>query len=248
MSSELEKLRELMDESVYKKKRFTDKEMKKLFRNVRSNEKRILWIPQTLTVIFTSAFLGVGGLYLYDYVAVEDISGWQQSATTEDFISPSEAVNSSEWKTIHSSEINMADFISLESMDDEEFLSDLRGPVKTSKSNGEDTLRVHRYTSGADVSSHLIIEQWQTASGSPEWLKKQMEQLKTKESVKVEGTTIHLQNYGGMNIGFFNAGKLAFYVLGDADIISLVEVQRILEHIRRGEDFSNLMEYEGGTQ
>lgn len=248
MSNELEKLRELMDESVYKKKRFTDKEMKKLFRNVHSKEKWISWIPQTLTVIFTSAFLGVGGLYLYDYVADEDISGWQQSATTEDFISPSEAVNFPEWKTIHSSEINMADFIGLESMDDEEFLSDLVGPVMTSKSNGEDKLRVHRYTSRADSSSHLNIEQWKTASGSPKWLKKQMEQLKTKERVKVEGTTIHLQNYGGMNIGFFNVGKIAFYVSGDADIISLVEVRRILEHIRKGENFSNLMEYEGGAQ
>lgn len=247
MSHDLEKLREQIDGSVYKERKFTEKEMKKLFRTVRSKEKRISWIPQTLTVIFTSAFLGIGGLYLHDHL-LEDEGEAVEQAATADFVAPSEAINSPEWKTIQPTEIQMADFINVEYMEDAVFLVDLRGPVMTSKSNGEDTLRVHRYTSGTDPSSHLLIEQWQTASDSPEWLKKQMEQLGTKEVVKVGETTVYLQNDSNMNIGFFSAGKFAFFVSGDADIISLSEVEQILEHTVKSEDFSKMLDYEGGTQ
>lgn len=248
MSHDLEKLREQIDGSVYKERKFTEKEMKKLFQTVRSKEKRISWIPQTLTIIFTSAFLGIGGLYLHDHLLEGEDEAVEQAATA-DFVPPSEAINSPEWKTIQPTEIQMADYIgNVQYMKDAEFLADLRGPVMTSKSNGEDTLRVHRYTSGADTSSHLLIEQWQTDSGSPEWLEKQIEQLETKEILKIGETTAYLQNDSGMNIGFFSAGKLTFFVSGEADVISLAEVQQILEHTIKGEDFSKMMEYEGGAQ
>lgn len=248
MSHDLEKLREQIDGSVYKERKFTEKEMKKLFQTVRSKEKRISWIPQTLTVIFTSAFLGIGGLYLHDHL-LEDEGEAVEQAATAGFVPPSEDINSPEWKTIQPTEIQMADYIgNVQYMKDAEFLADLRGPVMTSKSNGEDTMRVHRYTAGADSSSHLIIEQWQTTSGSPEWLEKQMEQLETKESVEIGETTIYLQKDGDMNIGFFSAGKLAFYVSGDEEIISSEEIEQILEHTIKGKDFSNMLDYEGGTQ
>ncbi|WP_075617961.1 hypothetical protein [Paenisporosarcina indica] len=249
MSSELEKLRELMDESVYKKKRFTDKEMKELFRNVRSKEKRNLWIPQTLTVIFTSAFLGVGCLYLHDYLVDGDAIGWQQTAGERwedaDSSLPEGTSISPVWKNIHASELKVPDFIGLVYLEDEEFLSDFRGPVRFPKSNGEDTFMRYRYTSGADSSAHLIIEQWHTSSGSPAWLEEQMQQPETKEIVKANDTTFYLQNDGDKNIGFFSKGKLAFFVSGNADIITLVEVQRILEKITEGIDFSKMIEYEG---
>lgn len=249
MSSELEKLRELMDESVYKKKRFTDKEMKELFRNVRSKEKRSLWIPHTLTVIFTSIFFGVGGLYLHDYLVEGEAIGWQKTAgegwEDADSILPEGTSITPEWNNIHSSELNIPDFIWAAFLKDEEFLSDFRGPVRFPKRNGEDTLIRHRYTSGADSSDHLIIEQWYTSSGSPAWLEKQMKQSETKEIVKASDTTIYLQNDGDKNIGFFSKGKLAFFVSGNSDIISLAEVQRILEKITEGKDFNRMIEYEG---
>lgn len=242
MSSELEKLRELMDESIYKKKRFTDKEMKELFRNVRSKEKRFLWIPQTLTVIFTSVFFGVGGMYLYDYLADGEAISWQNTAGEELEYAESSLregrLVTGEWNNIHSSELNMPDFIMLAFLEDEEFLSDFRGPVRFPKSNGEDTLMRHRYTSGADSSDHLIIEQWHTNSGSPAWLEEKMKQPETKEIVKASDTTIYLQNDGDKNIGFFSKGRIAFFVSGNADIISMAEVQRILEKITEGEDFN----------
>lgn len=248
MSSELEKLRELMDESVYKKKRFTDKEMKELFRNVRSKEKWILRIPQTLTVIFAAAFFGVGGMYLHEYLVDGETIGWQQTAgegwQDADSSLPEGTSITPVWKNIHSSELKMPDFI-VPYLEDEEFLSDFRGPVRFPKSNGEDTLIRHRYTSGADSSDHLIIEQWYTSSGSPAWLEKQMKQSETKEIVKASDTMIYLQNDGDKNIGFFSKGKLAFFVSGNADIISLAEVQRILEKITEGKDFNRMIEYEG---
>lgn len=247
MSHDLEKIQELMDESVFKERRFNEKEMEKLFRTVRSKKERTSWIPQTLTVIFTSAILGIGGLYLHDQIMDSEVSSWEQAAIA-DFVPPSEALNTPAWHTIHPTEIQMADFINVEYMEDEEFLADLRGPLVTSKSNGEDTIRVHRYTSGADSSDHLVIEQWQTASGSPEWLKKRMEQLDAKESVKVGEMTVYLQKDGDVNIGFFSAGNFAFFVSGEAGIISLSEVEQILKHIIKGENFSNMMEYEGGAQ
>lgn len=201
MSSELEKLREMMDESVYKKKRFTDKEMNELFRNVRSKEKKILWIPKTLTVIFTSAFFGVGGMYLHDYLVDGEAIGWQKTAGEgwegADSSLPEGTSITPVWNNIHSSELRMPDFIGLAYLEDEEFLSDFRGPVRFPKSNGEDTLMRHRYTSGADSSDHLIIEQWHTSSGSPAWLEEQMKQSETKEIVKASDTTIYLQKGGG---------------------------------------------------
>ena len=248
MSNELEKLRELMDESVYKKKRFTDKEMKELFRNVRSKEKWILRIPQTLTVIFTLSFFGVGGMYLHDYLVDSEALGWQRTAGEgwEDAESstPEGTSITPVWKNIHSSELKMPDFI-VPYLEDEEFLSDFRGPVRFPKSNGEDTLIRHRYTSGADSSDHLIIEQWHTSSGSPAWLEEQMKQPETKEIVKASDTTIYLQNEGDKYIGFFSKGKLTFFVSGNADIISLAEVQRILEKITEGKDFGRMIENEG---
>lgn len=247
MSHDLEKLREQIDGSVYKERKFTEKEMKKLFRTVRSKEKQISWIPQTLTIIFTSAFLGIGGLYLYDQLVDGEVSSWEKAAIA-DFVPPSEALNTSVWHTIHPTETQMADFINVAYMEDAEFLADLRGPVMTSKSNGEDTLRVHRYTSGTDPSSHLLVEQWQTVSGPPEWFEKQMEQLETKEMMKVGETTVYLQNDGDINIGFFSAEDFAFFVSGDADIISLSEVEQILEHTIKGEDFSKMLDYEGGAK
>lgn len=249
MSSELENLRELMDDSVYKKKRFTDKEMKKLFRNVRSKEKRILWIPMTLTVIFTSAFIGVGGMYLHDHILDGEVIGWQQTSSEgwadADSSLPERTSITGEWNNIHSSELNIPDFIFAAFLEDEEFLSDFRGPVRFPKRNGEDTLLRHRYTSGADSSEHLIIEQWYTSTGSPEWLEEKMKQPETKEIVKSGDMKIYLQNDGDKNIGFFSKGKLAFVVSGNADIISLTEVQRILEKITEGEDFNRMIEYEG---
>jgi len=248
MSSELEKLRELMDESIYKKKRFTDIEMKKLFRNVRSKEKRILWIPMTLTVILTSAFFGVGGMYLYDYLMDGEVKGWHQTASEgwedSDNSFPEGTSITGEWNNIHSSELKIPDFIGAAFLKDEEFLSDFRGPVRFPKSNGKDTLLRHRYTAGADSSEHLIIEQWHTSSGSPAWLEKQMKQSETKEIVKASDTTIYLQNDGDKNIGFFSKGKLAFFVSGNSDIISFAEVQRILEKITEGKDFNRMIEYE----
>lgn len=249
MSRELEKLREMMDESVYKKKRFTDKEMKELFQNVRSKQKRIVWIPQTLTVIFTTSFFLVGAIYLHHYLVDDEAIGWQQNADEgwEDMDSRLQQgkLTTPEWKNIHSSALRVPDLIGLPYLEDEEFLSVLRGPVRFLKSNGEDTLIRHRYTSGTDSSDHLFIEQWHTSFGSPPWLVEQMKQPEIKEIVQVSDTTIYLQNEGDKNIGFFSKGKLTFFVSGNTDIISLEEIKRILEKITEGKDYNRMIEYEG---
>ncbi len=251
MSSELEKLRELMDESVYKKKRFTDKEMKELFRNVRSKEKRFLWIPQTLTVIFTSAFLGVGGLYLHDYLVDGEAISWQKTAgegwEDADRSLPEGEANPNGWEDIHSSELKMPDFIMLANLKDEEFLANFSLPVRLLKRKGEDNFIRHHYKSSDNSSDHLIIEQWYSSSGSLAWLEEQMRHPETKELMLADETMIYLLNDGGENIGFFSTGKLVFYVSGNADIFSLTKVQRVLEKIREEINFSTsrLFEKEG---
>jgi hypothetical protein len=245
MSSELEKLRELMDESVYKKKRFTDKEMKELFRNVRSKEKRFLWIPQTLTVIFTLAFFLVGGMYVYNYLVDDEQKRSEQTASegleASDRRLPEGEANPNGWENIHSSELKMSDFISLASLEDEDFLNDFDGPVRVLKRKGEDTLIRHHYKSEDDSSEYLIIEQWYSSSNSPAWLEDEMGKPETKEILKGSGTTIYLRNDGEMNIGFITIGKFILYVFGNEESISLAAVQRILEKITEGKDFSGRM-------
>lgn len=251
MSNELEKLRELMDESVYKKKRFTDKEMKELFRNVRSKGKWILRIPQTLTVIFTLAFFGVGGMYLHDYLVDFEAVGWQETAgegwEDADRSLPEGEANPNGWEDIHSSELKMPDFIMLANLKDEEFLANFGLPVRLLKRKGEDNFIRHHYKSGDDSSDHLIIEQWYSSSGSPAWLEEQMRHPELKELVIADETIFYLLNDGGKNIGFFSNDKLVFYVSGNADIFSLTKVQRILEKIREKRNFSTsrLFENEG---
>jgi len=250
MSSELEKLRGLIDESVYKKKRFTDKEMKELFRNVRSKEKRIFLIPQTLTVIFTLTFFLVGGMYAYDYLVDNQQNGWEQTASEgwEESVRrlPEGEVNPNGWE-IHPSELKLSDFISLASLGDEDFIDDFDGPVRLLERKGEDTLIRHHYKSDYDSSDNLIIEQWYSSSNSPAWLKDEMGKPETKEILKDSGSTMYLRNDGEKNIGFITIEKFIFYVSGNEESISLAEVQRILEKISEESNFSSskLLENEG---
>lgn len=251
MSSELEKLRELMDESLYKKKRFTDKEMNELFRNIRSKEKRFFLIPQTLTVIFTLAFFLVGGMYAYDYLVDNQQKGWEQTDgegwEESDRMLPEGEANPNGWENIQPSELKMSDFISLASLVDEDFLDDFDGPVRLLERKGEDTLIRHHYKSDDGSSDNLIIEQWYSSSNSPAWLKDEMGKPETKEILKGSGSTIYLRNDGEKNIGFITIEKFIFYVFGNEESISMAEVQRILEKISEESNFSSskLLEYEG---
>lgn len=235
MSNDLEKLREMMDGSIYKKRRFTEKEMKNLFQNVRSKEKRITRMPQILTIIFASIFLGIGGLYLQYYLVDGEVSGWKQTGSEswqdEESNFPDEPAITATWENIQSSNLKVPDYIGLAYLKDEEFLPDFSGDTSFVKVVEEDDQLLYRYTYTVDSINFLTIEQWDTRPGIPSWLEQQMRQLENKKILKAGDKTILLQREEDQNIGFFERGKLAFFVLGNADRISLDEVQEILEKI-----------------
>lgn len=212
MKDELKELHTAMEQTVFKKEKFTVQQKKAVWNKINKKKKRQDWFPRALSVAFAILFLGLAG-YLVNSELETSIQSGSESLVQVDLSEIEEPVRIPEDLHQRIAFLNINDH------------------PEISAWQNETSHRVDFSYQIPESSMHLVVSQYYSESGNEEVVNLLNEPFSTTKEVEKDDKKIILLENGSRTAGYFTDDHYLFTVTHSTAPVPPEVIQEILETI-----------------